>query len=168
MKKTENENPIILDSEKLFAIAINNHLNNNGANWKITKSEYKYCYFVFILINLNNLYSVYIEFKERSYSYGYKSYDTYFISLRKYQAIKQYYNNCYIVFDFTNNTKNDDEFYYIKYDEKLFDAFEKDIDKSRLLIPSNLCKAQYNDFVSPSILKQGNVLHARLCQKNPQ
>jgi hypothetical protein len=54
---TENEKPIILDSEKLFAVAINNHLNNKGANWIIHKSEYKYCYIDFILINLNNLYN---------------------------------------------------------------------------------------------------------------
>jgi hypothetical protein len=105
MKKTGNENPIILDSEKLFLLSINNYLNNNGANWIIHKSQYKYCYLDFILINLNNLYSVYIEFKERSYSYGYKSYDTYFISLRKYQAIKKCYNNCFIVWDFTHSTK---------------------------------------------------------------
>ena len=81
-KNTENENPIILNSEKLFAIAINNHLNNNGANWIIHKSQYRFCYLDFVLINLNNLYSVYLEYKERSYAYGYKSYETYFIALR--------------------------------------------------------------------------------------
>ena len=148
MNKTENENLIILDSEKLFAIAINNHLNNNGANWKIIKSEFIYCYVDFVLINLNNLYTCYLEYKERSYAYGYKSYDTYFISLRKYQAIKKCYNNCFIVWDFTHQTKNDDEFYYIKYNEKLFDAFEKDIDKSRLLIPSNLCKTGFDNLMT--------------------
>ena len=147
----KNEKPIILDSEKLFLLSINNHLNNNGANWIINKSEYKYCYIDFILTNLNNLYSVYLEYKERNYAYGYKSYETYFISLRKYEAIKQYYNNCYIVWDFTHNTKNDDEFYYIKFDEKLFDTFEKDIDKSRLLIPSNLCKTRFDNLVSEMI-----------------
>jgi hypothetical protein len=151
MNKIENENPIILDSEKLFALAINNYLNNNKANWIIHKSEFKYCYLDFVLINLNNLYSIYIEYKERSYAFGYKSYDTYFISLRKYEAIKQYYNNCYIVFDFTNNTKNDDEFYYIKYDEKIFNAFEKDETKSRLLIPSNLCKTTFQKLMTEMV-----------------
>ena len=151
MNKTENENLIILDSEKLFAIAINNHLNNNGANWKIIKSEFIYCYVDFVLINLNNLYTIHLEYKERNYAYGYKSYDTYFISLRKYQAIKKCYNNCYIVWDFTHNTANDDEFYYIKYDEELFKTFEKDIDKSRLLIPSNLCKTRFDNLVSQMI-----------------
>jgi hypothetical protein len=53
-KNTENENPIILDSEKIFLLSINNYLNNNGANWKIIKSEYKYCYIDFLLVNLNN------------------------------------------------------------------------------------------------------------------
>ena len=147
----KNEKPIILDSEKLFAIAINNHLNNNGANWIIHKSEYKYCYIDFILTNLNNLYSVYLEYKERNYAYGYKSYETYFISLRKYEAIKQYYNNCYIVWDFTFNTKNDDEFYYIRFDEKLFETFEKDNDKSRLLIPSNKCKTRFDNLMNEMI-----------------
>ena len=151
MNKTENENPIILDSEKIFALAINNYLNNNGANWKIIKSEFKYCYLDFVLINLNNLYSVYLEFKERSYACGYKSYETYFISLRKYQAIKKYYKNCYIVWDFTHNTANDNQFYYIKFDEKLFDTFEKDIDKSRLLIPSNLCKTGFVNLMTEMI-----------------
>jgi hypothetical protein len=148
---TENENPILLDSEKLFAIAINNHLNNNGANWIIHKSEYKYCYIDFILTNLNNLYSVYLEYKERNYAYGYKSYDTYFISLRKYQAIKQHYNNCYIVWDFTHNTKNDNEFYYIKFDKELFEGFGKDETKSRLLIPSNLCKTGFDNLMTELI-----------------
>jgi hypothetical protein len=152
----KNEKPIILDSEKLFLLSINNHLNNNGANWIINKSEYKYCYIDFILTNLNNLYSVYLEYKERNYAYGYKSYETYFISLRKYEAIKQYYNNCYIVWDFTHNTKNDDEFYYIKFDEKLFDTFEKDIDKSRLLIPSNLCKTGFVNLMTELVDKIPN------------
>jgi len=151
MNKTENENPIILDSEKLFAIAINNHLNSNGANWKIIKSEFKYCYLDFVLINLNNLYSVYLEYKERNYAYGYKSYETYFISLRKYQAIKQHYNNCFIVWDFTHQTNNDDEFYYIRFDEKLFNAFEKDETKSRLLIPSKFCKTRFENLMTEMI-----------------
>ena len=148
---TENENPIILDSEKLFALAINNHLNNNGANWKIIKSEFKYCYIDFVLINLNNLYSVYLEYKERSYAYGYKSYETYFISLRKYEAIKECYNNCYIVFDFTLDTKNDDEFYYIKFDKELFDTFESDEIKSRLLIPNKFCKTRFDNLMTELI-----------------
>ena len=148
---TEKENPIILDSEKLFAIAINNHLNNNGANWKIIKSEFKYCYLDFVLINLNNLYSVYLEYKERNYAYGYTHYETYFISLRKYQAIKKCYNNCYIVWDFTHNTKNDDEFYYIKFDKELFEKFDKDINKSRLLIPSKFCKTRFDNLVCEMI-----------------
>lgn len=156
MNKTENKNPIILDSEKLFAIAINNHLNNNGANWKIIKSEFKYCYLDFVLINLNNLYSVYLEYKERNYAYGYTHYETYFISLRKYQAIKKCYNNCYIVWDFTHNTKNDDEFYYIKYDEELFEKFEKDINKSRLLIPSKFCKTRFNNLMTEMVNKIPN------------
>ena len=151
MNKTENENPINLDSEKLFALAINNYLNNNKANWIIHKSEFKYCYLDFVLINLNNLYSIYLEYKERNYAYGYKSYDTYFISLRKYEAIKKCYNNCYIVWDFTYNTKNDDEFYYIRFDKELFETFEKDINKSRLLIPSNLCKTGFVNLMTEMI-----------------
>ena len=153
---TENEKPIILDSEKLFAVAINNHLNNKGANWIIHKSEYKYCYIDFILINLNNLYSVYLEHKERSYKYGYKSYETYFISLRKYEAIKKCYNNCYIIFDFTLQTKNDNEFYYIKFDEKLFDTFESDEDKSRLLIPNKFCKTGFYNLMAEMVDKIPN------------
>ena len=156
MNKTENKNPIILDSEKLFAIAINNHLNNNGANWKIIKSEFKYCYLDFVLINLNNLYSVYLEYKERNYAYGYTHYETYFISLRKYQAIKKCYNNCYIVWDFTHNTKNDDEFYYIHFDKELFEKFEKDINKSRLLIPSKFCKTRFNNLMTEMVNKIPN------------
>ena len=156
MNNTENKNPIILDSEKLFAIAINNHLNNNGAKWIIHKSEFKYCYLDFVLINLNNLYSVYLEYKERNYAYGYTHYETYFISLRKYQAIKKCYNNCYIVWDFTHNTKNDDEFYYIKYDEELFEKFEKDINKSRLLIPSKFCKTRFNNLMTEMVNKIPN------------
>jgi len=144
MSKTENEiQKIILDSEKLFAIAINNYLNKNGANWKIFKSEFEYCYLDFILINLNNLYSVYLEYKERNYAVGFKSYDTYFISLRKYRAIKKHYTNCYIVWDFTQQTKNDDDFYYIRFDKELFETFEKDYNKSRLLIPSKFCKCSF-------------------------
>jgi hypothetical protein len=148
---TENENPIILDSEKLFAVAINNYLNNNEANWIIHKSQFKYCYVDFVLINLNNLYTIHLEYKERTYAYGYKSYDTYFISLRKYQAIKECYNNCFIVFDFTHNTKNADEFYYIKFDKELFKTFDKDIDKSRLLIPSHLCNTGFINLMTEMI-----------------
>jgi hypothetical protein len=152
----KNEKPIILDSEKLFLLSINNHLNNNGANWIIHNSEYKFCYVDFVLINLNNLYTIHLEYKERNYAYGYKSYDTYFISLRKYQAIKKCYNNCYIVWDFTHNTKNDNEFYYIKFDDKLFDTFESDEDKSRLLIPANLCKTGFVNLMTELVDKIPN------------
>jgi hypothetical protein len=141
---TENENQeIILDSEKLFALSINNYLNKNGANWKILKSEFKYCFIDFILINLNNLYTIYLEYKERNYAIGFSHYETYFISLRKYRAIKKHYNNCYIIWDFTHNTKSDDHFFYIKYDEDLFKTFEQDVRKSRLLIPSKYCKCSF-------------------------
>tara|TARA_R100001463_G_scaffold106632_1_gene161276 strand:- start:5347 stop:5826 length:480 start_codon:yes stop_codon:yes gene_type:complete len=148
---TENENPIILDSEKLFANSINNYLNKNNPNWKIIKSNFKYCYMDFVLINLNNLYITHLEYKERSFSYGYTQYDSYFISLRKYEAIKKCYQNCYIVWDFTNNTKNDDEFFYIKYNEELFNDFEKDYNKSRLLIPSKFCKTTFENLMTEMI-----------------
>ena len=144
---TEKENQNILDSEKIFATTINNYLNENNPNWKIIKSEFKYCYIDFILINLNNLYITHLEYKERSYARGYTHYDSYFISLRKYQAIKKCYNNCYIVFDFTHSTKDDNQFFYIKYNEDLFNTFEKAIDKSRLLIPSNLCKKRFDNLL---------------------
>lgn len=148
---TEKENPIILDSEKIFANSINNYLNKNNPNWKILKSEFKFCYMDFILINLNNLYITHLEYKERSYCYGYKTYDTYFISLRKYEAIKKCYNNCFIVWDFTHNTKNDDEFYYIKYNDDLFKTFEKNETKSRLLIPSKFCKTRFDNLLTEMI-----------------
>ena len=148
---TEKENPIILDSEKIFANSINNYLNKNNPNWKILKSEFKFCYIDFILINLNNLYITHLEYKERSYCYGYKTYDTYFISLRKYEAIKKCYNNCFIVWDFTHNTKNDDEFYYIKYNDDLFKTFEKNETKSRLLIPSKFCKTRFDNLLTEMI-----------------
>ena len=108
-------------------------------------------YIDFILINLNNLYTTHLEYKERNYCYGYTHYESYFISLRKYEAIKKCYNNCYIVFDFTHNTNNDNEFYYIKYDEDLFNSFEKDYGKNRLLIPSNLCKTTFINLMTEMI-----------------
>lgn len=148
---TEKENPNILDSEKIFATTINNYLNKNNPNWKIIKSEFKYCYIDFILINLNNLYITHLEYKERTYCRGYTHYESYFISLRKYEAIKKCYNNCYIVFDFTHSTNNDDEFYYIRFDEKLFLTFEKDYHKNRLLIPSNLCKTTFCSLMTEMI-----------------
>ena len=144
---TEKENLKILNSEKIFATTINNYLNKNNSNWKIIKSEFKYCYIDFILINLNNLYTTHLEYKERNYCYGYTHYESYFISLRKYQAIKKCYNNCYIVFDFTHSTKDINQFFYIKYDEELFNTFEKDYNKSRLLIPSNLCKTLFESLM---------------------
>ena len=151
MENNASENPVILDSEKLFGIAVNNYLNKNGGKWKILKSEYRFCYLDFILINLNNLYSVYLEYKERSYSYGYTHYDTFFISLRKYGAIKKNYNNCYIVWDFTHSTQNDEELYYIKYDKELLEKFIKDHNKSRLLIPSKCCKNGFENLMSEMI-----------------
>jgi len=102
-----------LNSEKIFALSINNYLNNNGANWKIIKSEFKFCYLDFLLINLNNLYAVYIEYKERNYALGYKSYDSYFISLRKFYAIKKNYKNTYIIFDFSLKTNNENDFFLL-------------------------------------------------------
>tara|TARA_R110000787_G_scaffold1147_1_gene4104 strand:+ start:104 stop:583 length:480 start_codon:yes stop_codon:yes gene_type:complete len=144
---TEIKNQHFLDSEKIFATTINNYLNENNSNWKIIKSEFKYCYIDFILINLNNLYITHLEYKERSYARGYTHYDSYFISLRKYQAIKKCYNNCYIVFDFTYSTKDDNQFFYIKYNEDLFNSFEKDYGKNRLLIPSNLCKKRFENLM---------------------
>ena len=151
MEQSENENHILIDSEKLFAFAINNYLNENGANWKIIKSEFKYCYLDYILINLNNLYTVYLEYKERSYSYGYTHYESYFISLRKYEAIKKHYHNCYLVWDFTHQTKNDNEFYYIKFNDELFNTFKKDLHKNRLLIPSEFCKSGFENLMTELI-----------------
>ncbi len=148
---TEKENQNILNSEKIFATTINNYLNKNNSNWKIIKSEFKYCYIDFILINLNNLYTTHLEYKERFYARGYTHYESYFISLRKYQAIKKCYNNCYIVFDFTHSTKDINQFFYIKYDEKLFNDFEKDYNKSRLLIPSNLCKTHFENLMTEMV-----------------
>jgi len=136
-----------LNSEKIFALSINNYLNNNGANWKIIKSEFKFCYLDFLLINLNNLYAVYIEYKERNYALGYKSYDSYFISLRKFYAIKKNYKNTYIIFDFSLKTNNENDFFFIKYDEKAFSSFEKDFNKNRLLIPSNYCKTGFDNLM---------------------
>ena len=103
MEKTENENRILIDSEKLFAFAINNYLNENGANWKI---------------------------------------------------------NCYMVWDFTHQTKNDNEFYYIKFDEELFNTFKKDLHKNRLLIPSKFCKSGFENLMTEliDIIPQRNLL----------
>lgn len=148
---TEKENSFILDSEMIFANSINNYLNKNNSNWKIIKSEFKYCYIDFILINLQNIYTCYLEYKERSYCRGYNHYDSYFISLRKYEAIKKCYQNCYIVFDFTNQTKDDNQFFYIKYNEELFNDFEKNETKSRLLIPSKFCKISFENLMTEMI-----------------
>ena len=159
MKKTGNENQIIIDSEKLFALAIEKYLNENKAKWTIIKSEFMYCYLDFVLINLYNLYTVYVEYKERAYKFGHTQYDSYFISLAKYNAIKKHYTNTYIVWDFTHQTKNDDEFYYIRYNEALFKTFEKDdvkhslakvamTFKNRLLIPSKFCNIGFDNLMT--------------------
>jgi len=137
----------MLDSETIFFNTINDYFDKHKKNWKIIKSDYVYSYIDFILINLNNLYSIHLEYKERQYCRGYNHYDSYFISLRKYEAIKKCYSNCYIVWDFTHDTKNDNEFYYIRFDEKLFETFEKDHSKNRLLIPSNLCKTHFKNLI---------------------
>lgn len=137
----------MLDSETLFFNTINGYFDKNKKNWKIIKSDYKYSYIDFILINLNNLYSIHLEYKERQYCRGYTHYDSYFISLRKYEAIQKCYNNCYIVWDFTHDTKNNNEFYYIKFDDELFKSFEKDYSKNRLLIPSKFCKTQFKNLI---------------------
>ena len=142
MKKTGNENQIIIDSEKLFALAIEKYLNENKAKWTIIKSEFMYCYLDFVLINLYNLYTVYVEYKERAYKFGHTQYDSYFISLAKYNAIKKHYTNTYIVWDFTHQTKNDDEFYYIRYNEALFTI------KNRLLIPSKFCNIGFDNLMT--------------------
>ena len=148
---TEIKNQHFLDSEKIFATTINNYLNENNSNWKIIKSEFKYCYIDFILINLNNLYITHLEYKERTYALGFTSYKSYFISLKKYHAIKKCYNNCCIVYDFTHSTKDDNQFFYIKYDEDLFNTFEQDQYKSRLLIPSKFCKTGYEKLLTEMI-----------------
>ena len=141
----------MLDSETIFYNNVNKYFDENKKNWKIIKSDYQYSYIDFILINLNNLYSIHLEYKERQYKCGYNEYTTYFISLRKYEAIKKCYKNCYIVWDFTHNTKNENEFYYIRFDEELFSKFEKDYSKNRLLIPKNLCKTQFKNLVCEMI-----------------
>jgi len=141
-------NKEILDAEKLFAILLNTCINANKANYIIQKSQYKYCYIDFILLNINNLHTTYIEYKERTYKTGFKSYPSYFISLRKYNAIKKYYKNSYIIFDFTHQTKDEDEFYYIKYDEKLFKTFNKDLEYNRLEIPNHICSKKFTNLVN--------------------
>jgi hypothetical protein len=51
------------------------------------------------------------------------------------------------VWDFTHDTKNNNEFYYIKFDDELFKSFEKDYSKNRLLIPSKFCKTQFKNLI---------------------
>ena len=140
------DNNIILDSEKLFGLEMNNILNNDNINWLIQKSQYKYCYMDFILINIHNLYSVYLEHKERYYKTGYSSYDSFFITNKKINMIDKYYSNCYFVFDFRKQTGNEDELYYIKYDKKLFDTYEVDRYDRKLILKSD-CKINFKNLM---------------------
>lgn len=140
-------NKTILDSEKLFGLEMNDTLNKTDINWLIQKSQYEYCYIDFILVNIHNLYSVFLEHKERVYKTGYSSYDSFFISNKKILMIEKYYKNCYLVFDFRKQTKKEDELYYIKYNKKLFNTYEVDCYDRRLILKKD-CKTNFKNLMN--------------------
>ena len=144
-----------IDSEVRFGLELNNSLNNNGDNYIIQKSLYPYCYIDFCIINTQNLYCVYLEHKERKYKSGYTSYDSYFITKNKINNIKKFYGNCYLVFDFRKNCNDNPlEFYWIKYDEELFNTYE--VCGKNIKVLHKDCNVGYKSLIK-EITKYGNI-----------
>jgi hypothetical protein len=149
-------NEVILDSEALFGLEMNNYLNNKDTDWLIQKSQYKFCYVDFILINIHNLYSVYLEHKERNYKTGFKSYDSFFITNKKILMLEEYYKNCYLVFDFRKDTGKEEEFYWIKYDTELFNTYETDTKNRRLILKKD-CSIGFDNLMKDMTGKISNI-----------
>jgi len=136
----------ILQSELDFLLELNEDLSEN---YTILKSHFKYCNVDFLLVNINNLYSCYCEYKEREYKNGFDKYDSYFIGKVKLENIRDYYNECIFVWDFRKSNEND--FFWIKYDDNFFDKYELDYDcvnnSYRYKILNSDCQVGYDKFI---------------------
>jgi len=135
-----------IESEKIFMLELNDKLS---MNYSILKSKYKFCHIDFVLLNVNNLYSCYIEYKERKYANGYSEYPSFFISKKKIDKIKENYRNCIFIWDFRKSNPND--FFWIKYNDNFYDKYKIDYDtinnSYRLNILKDDCNNSYDEFI---------------------
>jgi|DEB0MinimDraft_10_1074344.scaffolds.fasta_scaffold34264_1 hypothetical protein len=136
----------ILDSEERFMLEVNKVLYEN---WIIMKSDYKYCYIDFILINRNNLYSVYTEYKEREYKCDKSYYTNFYVSKKKLEMIKTFYKNCYLIWDFRKSGDSND-FFFIKYNKSLLDSkleYDKKNCSWRYCIDKDKCSIGFDNYI---------------------
>ena len=141
-------NKHILESEEKFMIEVNNIISNN---WIILKSDYPFCYVDFSLINRNNLYQLYTEYKKREYKYDKSKYNSFFINKKKLEMIHKYYRNCYFVWDFRSK-ENPNDFFYIKYNKSFLSKYECEYDRKnmsyRYLILKEDCSIGFDNYVN--------------------
>lgn len=137
----------ILDTEQSFMIEVNNIISNN---WVILKSDYKFCYVDFLLINRNNLFTLYTEYKKREYICNKSVYSSFFVSKKKLEMIKKYYKKCILIWDFRSKD-NPDDFFYIHYDKSFLDKYECEYDRKncsyRYKILKEDCLIGFNNYV---------------------
>jgi hypothetical protein len=135
-----------LCSEGNFMIEINDKLS---LNYTIIKSQFKYCNVDFLLLNNNNLYTCYIEYKQRQYANGYNNYPSFFIGKTKMDNIKKHYKNCIFIWDFRKSNSN--HFFWIKYDDNFYNKYEVEKDyinnSYRFRILKDDCNNSYDEFI---------------------
>jgi len=91
MKKQE----ILLDSEGKFKKRLLDA--SSGFNYKMIKSEYKYASIDFIIVNLDNLKSIYLEHKKKSINAS--NFASFMINKCKLDACKKNYTDCIFIWD---------------------------------------------------------------------
>ncbi len=84
-----------IDTEHLFFIKIINNFDMN--KYFITKSNNKYCNIDFLIMENNNLKTLYIEYKKRNIRS--KNYNSFLLSNKKLEAINNKYKNTLIIYD---------------------------------------------------------------------
>ena len=100
---------ILLDSEGRFKKRLLDASKNN--NYKMIKSHLKYCSIDFIIINLDNLKSVYLEHKKKTINGS--NFASFMINKCKLDACKKAYSDCIFIWDCL------DDVYWCFYDESL-------------------------------------------------
>jgi len=120
VKPPQTEINILLPTEKIFSIKLMEIL---GKDYKIIKSRNMYAPIDFIIINKQNLKSVYVEYKRRTNDQN--NYKSIIVNESRIISCKKYYPNTLFVFEYNKEINS------IKYDEESFNTYDRNKVKSQ-------------------------------------
>jgi len=128
----------ILDSEGRFKSRL--LLDFNDKNYDVKKSQYKYCSIDFIVLNLDNLKSIYIEHKDKKINA--KNFQSFMINKCKLDACKRYYKDTIFVWDCLDNV------YWCYYSDELHQSRLEQINNSDVyFIDKNVVNCGFDNLI---------------------